>query len=191
MATRTTSTSARSRASAAGTRYGLRADGPYDPDQGFHFDPNKLLVDPYAKRLDRPFVRSPRLRLPREDAVDTAPLVPKAIVGTPELTLQKPKRNVRSPQLFYELNVRGYTMRHPSVQGPLRGTIAGLTTRRVIDHLKYLGVDVVAADADRGLHRRRPSAGARADQCLGLQPDDLLRASIRASRRAVRTSCGT
>ena len=42
---------------------------------------------------------------------------------------------------MYELNVRGYTMRHPSVQGPLRGTIAGLTTRRVIDHLKYLGVD--------------------------------------------------
>src|SRR5690606_29850895 len=126
-----------------GTRYGLRADGRYDPDQGYHFDPNKLLVDPYAKRLDRPFVRSPRLRLPREDAVDTAPLVPKALVGLPEPELQKPKRNVKSPHLFYEMNVRGYTMRHPSVQGPLRGTIAGLTTRRVIDHLKYLGVDVV------------------------------------------------
>jgi glycogen operon protein len=128
---------------AAGAKYGLRADGPYDPDQGFHFDPNKLLVDPYAKRLDRTFVRSPSLRLPREDAVDTAPLVPKAIVRPPEPTLQKPKRNIRSLDLFYELNVRGYTMRHPSVQGPLRGTIAGLTTRRVIDHLKYLGVDVV------------------------------------------------
>jgi glycogen debranching enzyme len=127
----------------SGAKYGLRADGPYDPDQGFHFDPNKLLVDPYAKRLDRPFVRSPRLRLPREDAEDTAPLVPKAIVFPPEPTLQKPKRNIRSLDLFYELNVRGYTMRHPSVQGPLRGTIAGLTTRRVIDHLKYLGVDVV------------------------------------------------
>ena len=44
-----------------GTRYGLRADGPYDPDQGCFFDPMKLLVDPYAKRLDRVFVRSPRL----------------------------------------------------------------------------------------------------------------------------------
>ena len=42
-----------------------------------------------------------------------------------------------------ELNVRGYTMRHPSVQGPLRGTVAALSTRRVIDHLKYLGVDCV------------------------------------------------
>ncbi|MEQ1769607.1 MAG: glycogen debranching protein GlgX [Devosia sp.] len=126
----------------AGARYGLRADGPYDPEQGFHFDPAKLLVDPYAKRLDRVFVRSPRLRLPREDAEDTAPLIPKAIVGSPDLnTPIMPRR--KAPTLMYELNVRGFTMRHPSVQGPLRGTIGALSTRRVIDHLKYLGVDVV------------------------------------------------
>jgi glycogen operon protein len=125
----------------AGTKYGLRADGHYDPAQGFHFDPNKLLVDPYAKRLDRPFVRSPRLRLPREDAVDTAPLVPKGLVvrgGNRPVTQRR-----RTPSLIYEMNVRGYTIRHPSVQGPLRGSIAGLTTRHVIDHLQYLGVDTV------------------------------------------------
>ncbi len=125
-----------------GTKYGLRADGPYDPDQGFNFDPNKLLVDPYARRLDRVFVRSPRLRLPREDAVDTAPLVPKAVVLSPQLNKHATPRR-KAPGLMYELNVRGYTMRHPSVQGPLRGTIAGLSTHRVIDHLKFLGVDCV------------------------------------------------
>lgn len=125
-----------------GTRYGLRADGPYDPDQGFNFDPNKLLVDPYARRLDRVFVRSPRLRLPREDAVDTAPLVPKAIVLTPDVNKPASPRR-KAPSLMYELNVRGYTMRHPGVQGPLRGTVAGLSTSRVIDHLKFLGVDCV------------------------------------------------
>jgi len=125
-----------------GAKYGLRADGPYDPDQGLHFDPNKLLVDPYARRLDRVFVRSPRLRLPREDAVDTAPLVPKAVVMPPELYKHAMPRR-KAPSLMYELNVRGYTMRHPSVQGPLRGTVAGLTTRRVVDHLKFLGVDCV------------------------------------------------
>lgn len=125
-----------------GVKYGLRADGPYDPDQGLHFDPNKLLVDPYARRIDRVFVRSPRLRLPREDAVDTAPLMPKAVVMSPQLNKhQTPRR--KAPNLMYELNVRGYTMRHPSVQGPLRGTVAGLTTRRIIDHLKFLGVDCV------------------------------------------------
>ena len=125
----------------AGAKYGLRADGFYDPAQGYHFDPHKLLVDPYAKRLDRPFVRSPRLRLAREEAVDTAPLVPKAIGaggGNPPLL---PRR--KQPTLFYELNVRGYTMRHPSVQGALRGTIAALTTRQVIDHFHFLGVDTV------------------------------------------------
>ena len=125
-----------------GTKYGLRADGPYDPDQGFNFDPNKLLVDPYARRIDRVFVRSPRLRLPREDAVDTAPLMPKAVVMSPELNNRASPRR-KAPTLMYELNVRGFTMRHPSVQGPLRGTVAGLTTQRVIDHLKYLGVDCV------------------------------------------------
>lgn len=124
-----------------GAKYGVRADGPYDPDQGLHFDPNKLLVDPYAKRLDRVFVRSPQLRLPREEAVDTASLIPKAIVTSPIKQTARPRR--RRPNLIYELNVRGYTMQHPSVQGPLRGTIGALTTRRVVDHLKYLGVDVV------------------------------------------------
>jgi len=125
-----------------GVKYGLRADGPYDPEQGLHFDPNKLLVDPYARRLDRVFVRSPRLRLPREDAVDTAPLMPKAVVISPQINKHATPRR-KAPRLMYELNVRGYTMRHPSVQGPLRGTIAGLTTQRVIDHLKFLGVDCV------------------------------------------------
>jgi glycogen operon protein len=125
----------------AGAKYGLRADGPYDPAQGFHFDPNKLLVDPYAKRLDRPFVRSPRLRLPREDAVDTAPLVPKGLVAGGRNRPAMPRR--KAPNLIYEMNVRGYTIRHPSVQGPLRGSIAGLTTRHVLDHLQYLGVDTV------------------------------------------------
>src|SRR5690606_24807636 len=124
-----------------GTRYGFRADGAYNPDQGYFFDPHKLLVDPYARRLDRVYVRSPRLRLPRSDAVDTAPLIPKAVVigatNKPAMPRRKP------PGLVYELNVRGYTMRHPSVQGPLRGTVAALTTQRVIEHLQYLGVDTV------------------------------------------------
>lgn len=125
----------------AGTRYGLRADGEYNPEQGYFFDPQKLLVDPYARRLDRVFVRSPRLRLDRQEAVDTAPLIPKAVVVSDGNESIMPRN--RAPKLMYELNVRGFTMRHPSVQGPLRGTVAALTTRRVIDHFKYLGVDTV------------------------------------------------
>lgn len=127
---------------AAGASYGLRADGRYDPAQGYYFDPNKLLVDPYARRIDRTFVRSPKLRLPREESVDTGPLVPKAIVQG-EATASPLEHDTTRPHLIYELNVRPFTMRHPSVQGPLRGTVAGMTTGFVIDHLKHLGVDVV------------------------------------------------
>jgi glycogen debranching enzyme len=125
----------------AGARYGLRADGPYDESQAYFFDPQKLLVDPYAKRLDRVFVRSPRLRLNRSEAVDIAPLVPKAIVVGEAWENVAPRR--KAPSLIYEMNVRGFTMRHPGVQGPLRGTIAALTTQRVIDHLKHIGVDTL------------------------------------------------
>lgn len=126
----------------AGARYGLRADGPYDPAQACFFDPNKLLVDPYARQIDRTFVRSPKLRLPRKESVDTASVMPKAIVqGAHRDPVEI--HDTSRPHLIYELNVRPFTMRHPSVQGPLRGTVAGLTTSQVLDHLTYIGVDVV------------------------------------------------
>lgn len=125
----------------AGVRYGLRADGPYDPEQGYYFDPNKLLLDPYARQIDRTFVRSPRLRLPRSAEEDTAPVMPKAIIVEEGGAPLSPRSE--APKLIYELNVRGFTMRHPSVQGPLRGTVAGLTTKQVVSHLEYLGVNVV------------------------------------------------
>jgi glycogen debranching enzyme len=125
----------------AGAKYGLRADGQYDPARGFHFDPDKLLVDPYARRIDRPFVRSPRLMQPRAAGTDTAPLMPKGIVMGARAAPASPRR--RAPHLFYELNVRGYTMRHPAVAGELRGTVAALGTPEVIEHFKRLGVDTV------------------------------------------------
>ncbi|MCD7060165.1 glycogen debranching protein GlgX [Pelagibacterium xiamenense] len=126
----------------AGVRYGLRADGPFDPAQGYHFDPNKLLVDPYARQIDRTFVLSPKLRLPRSESVDTAPLIPKAIIQG-ERREPVEIHNTSRPNLIYELNVRPFTMRHSAVQGPLRGTVGGLMTREVIEHLKHIGVDVV------------------------------------------------
>ena len=53
------------------SRYGLRAYGPFDPSGGHRFDPSKLLVDPYALAIDRPFVFSTDLSLPPDRAVDT------------------------------------------------------------------------------------------------------------------------
>ena len=75
-----------------GTRYGFRADGRYDPAQAFHFDPARLLVDPYAKRIDRPFALGPDLLHPREAEFDTAALVPKGIVQGASTKPANPRR---------------------------------------------------------------------------------------------------
>ncbi len=63
-----------------GQRYGLRAAGAWMPEHGMMFDEAKLLVDPYAIELDRAFVFDPRLAV---RGVDTAALVPKALVCAP------------------------------------------------------------------------------------------------------------
>ncbi len=122
-----------------GARYGYRAHGRYAPDHGFWFDPSKLLVDPYAKELDRPFAHDPRLSV---FGTDTAALVPKAIVTDDPLA--KPLRPLLPKGGFvYELAVKAFTMRHPDVPAEQRGTVAALAHPAVIAHLKRLGVDAV------------------------------------------------
>lgn len=126
-----------------GARYGLRADGPYDPDRGLWFDPTKLLVDPYAVAIDRPFVYDPRLAAPRDEAVDTAPLTPKAVVTALPAPCAPAPPVFRPGGLIYELQVRAFTMRHPDVPEALRGTVAALAHPAVIAHLRKIGVDAV------------------------------------------------
>ncbi len=128
---------------APGATYGLRADGAYAPEHGFWFDPAKLLVDPYAIALDRPFAFNPRLATPRGAATDTAPLMPKAIV-TALAPPRRPAPPVFSPGgLIYEVPVRPFTILHPDVPVPLRGTVAALAQPAILDHLTRLGVDAV------------------------------------------------
>ncbi len=122
-----------------GTLYGLRAHGQYSPDDGLWYDPSKLLLDPYAKELDRPFVHDIRLG---EYGVDTASLMPKARVVADR------SRDVSPPRydeggLIYEVAVKPFTILHPEVPAALRGTVAALGTPPVIEHLKRLGVSAV------------------------------------------------
>jgi len=124
-----------------GARYGLRADGPYQPAAGHRFDPVMLLVDPYAMELDRPFVYHPGLGLPRNTATDTAALLPKAIVRPPLPPVAAAR--VRPLGLIYELPVKAYTMRHPAVPERLRGTVAALAEPAILDHLVRIGVDTI------------------------------------------------
>jgi len=135
-----------------GTVYGFRVHGPYAPEQGHRFNPNKLLVDPYA--------RSHAGTLKWDDACfgytigaenadlsfderDSAPFVPKSVVVDPQFEWKN--NTVRHPvpwshTIVYELHVRGYTKLHPAVPDHLRGTFAGLASKEVVEHIKSLGV---------------------------------------------------
>jgi glycogen operon protein len=142
-----------------GQAYGYRAEGPWAPEKALLFDASKLLADPYALALDRPFVLDPGLS---ERGLDTAPLVPKSIVCDPADMLLAPPR-FRPGGLIYELNVRGFSMCHPEIPRALRGTIAALAHPLIVSHLTKLKVDAVelmpiAAWIDE---RHLPSLGLR------------------------------
>jgi glycogen operon protein len=125
-----------------GARYGLRADGPWAPDQGLWFDPEKLLVDPYAVELDRRFAYDDRLALPRGSGFDTAQLVPKALARALTPIAHAPPR-FRPGGLIYELNVKGFTRLRGDLPPELRGRISALAHPAVIAHLKKLRVSAV------------------------------------------------
>jgi glycogen operon protein len=123
----------------AGARYGYRAEGIYAPDSGLWFDPSKLLVDPYAGELDRPFRHDPLLGT---FGADTGHLMPKAIVT--RNAYAKPQKPLYQPGGFiYEVAVKPFTMLHPDVPEAQRGTVAALAHPSVIAHLKRIGVDAV------------------------------------------------
>jgi glycogen operon protein len=129
----------------AGTRYGLRAYGPWNPANGHRFNPSKLLMDPWATAIDRPFRLDPLLfdrDGPRPD--DTAALMPKAIAGAPAIhpVTNRPTLDW-DRQVVYELHVRGFTMTHPDIPPAIRGTFAALGHPASIRHLTRLGITTV------------------------------------------------
>jgi glycogen operon protein len=134
-----------------GLLYGYRVHGPYRPEQGKRFNPNKLLIEPYAKRLEGALLWSDahfgyRLGHPKADLSldkrDSAAGTPKSRVIDPAFTWgdDRPPRVPWHDTVIYEAHVRGLTMRHPEVPPRLRGTYAGLATAPVIEHLLRLGV---------------------------------------------------
>ena len=134
-----------------GLIYGYRVHGPYDPENGHRFNPNKLLIDPYAKQLVGELKWSEALfgytiGHPDGDLSfderDSAPFVPKCKVIDPAYTWGRDHR-VSVPwdkTIIYETHVRGISMRHPAVPDAVRGTFAGLANPEVVDHIKKLGV---------------------------------------------------
>jgi isoamylase len=137
-----------------GQLYGYRVHGPYDPKNGHRFNPNKLLLDPYAKATVGPLAwRYPhfgyRLGAEEEDLSyderDNAAGMPKCRVVDTAFTWgeDRPPRTPWSETVIYELHVKGFTKRHPNIPEDLRGTYAGLASAPAIEHLKRLGVTAV------------------------------------------------
>ena len=137
-----------------GLLYGYRAYGPYEPQRGFRFNPHKLLLDPYARRLAGELRWSDalfghRLNSPRADLSfdrrDSAPGMVKGVVTDESFNWadDRPPNVPWSDTVIYEAHVRGLTMLCEDVQTNERGTFAALADSRIIDHLRRLGITAV------------------------------------------------
>ena len=151
--------------------YGYRVYGPYDPAAGHRFNPNKLLLDPYAKAIAgqvrwSDVVYGYRVGSPREDLAfdrrDSARHVPKCRVVETAFTWNDDRQPHTSWEetIILEMHVRGFTIKHPAVDMHQRGTFAALAAPTVIDYLVELGITAIeflpvhAAASDRHLVSR-------------------------------------
>ncbi|BFL62728.1 MAG: glycogen debranching protein GlgX [Roseomonas mucosa] len=136
-----------------GTVYGYRVHGPYEPENGHRFNPNKLLLDPYAKGLVGALKWDPShfgYQMESGDDLsfderDSAPFMPKSRVVDPAFTWGHDRRpNIPwADTIFYETHVKGFTKLHPALPEELRGTYAGMGQPEIVDYIKSLGVTSV------------------------------------------------
>jgi isoamylase len=136
-----------------GTIYGYRVHGPYEPANGHRFNPNKLLLDPYAKatvgelKWD-PAVFGYQMETGDDttfDERDSAPFMPRSRVIDPAFSWGR-DRMPNTPwdaTIVYETHVRGFTKKHPGLPEDLRGTFRGLSHQVTRDYIRSLGVSAV------------------------------------------------
>ena len=140
----------------SGLVYGLRAHGPYAPHEGHRFNPNKLLLDPWAREIVGHFAwRSEHHGYERGhpdgprsfDVRDNAPHALKARVAPPlgpAPGWHNAPRHADAQVVLYEVHVKSFTMMHPDIPAALRGTYAGLAHPAAIAHFKRLGVTTLS-----------------------------------------------
>ena len=140
----------------AGTVYGFRAFGPWDPDGGLYYNPSKLLLDPYGRAIEGSPDLSPALHahhVDHEMYPSTYPLAqsnlnsalhaPHSVVTSGGFEIVDHPNVPADETVVYELHVKGFTKNFPDIPEELRGTYAGLAHPSVIDYLKSLGVTTV------------------------------------------------
>ncbi|HEY2665346.1 MAG TPA: glycogen debranching protein GlgX [Actinomycetota bacterium] len=137
-----------------GQLYGYRVHGAYAPGEGHRFNPNKLLIDPYALEITGGVRLHPEnfgyvIGNPEKDlsfsTADSAAHTPKSVVADPAFSWGDDRRPQRpwNRTVIYECHVKGMTARHPAVPPEHRGTFLGFASEQVIDHLLELGVTAV------------------------------------------------
>ncbi len=134
-----------------GWRYGFRVHGPWMPEWGLFFNPDKLLLDPYALEIDRPSEAHPWLLGVMPDGQrhrrDSGPVASKAVLRPADDGFDwgddHPPDHALEDTVIYEIHVKGFTRRMGGVPGELRGTYAGLGHEAAIGHLSDLGVTAV------------------------------------------------
>lgn len=134
-----------------GQLYGFRADGPWSPKKGHFYNPNKLVLDPYAKAVRGeitwgaevyPYADSDTAAMGLDD---NSAFMPKSVVvdtGFDWGETYKPATPMRD-SIIYELHVKGFTQLHPDVPEQDRGRYLGLTAPAVLEHFKALGVTAI------------------------------------------------
>lgn len=139
----------------AGQVYGYRVYGAYNPLEGKRFNPNKLLFDPYARKLTGKLIwhkaifgydiDSPDLDL-SFSTLDSAPYVPKSVVVDDndfDWSDEVRPHYGYTETVLYETHVKGYTALHPRVEDSCRGKFSGVASPSVTKYLKWLGVTAV------------------------------------------------
>jgi isoamylase len=109
-----------------GQLYGLRADGPWNPDKGQRFNPAKLLLDPYAKAFHGDFDPTSALLLGHDPVFgeterssgDSASAMPKCVLTAPLEPVPDDERPLTpwDRTIIYEAHVKGFTQRHPAIE---------------------------------------------------------------------------
>lgn len=137
-----------------GQLYGYRVYGPYKPQEGLRFNPNKLLLDPYAKAIagtvnwhDSLFgyqIGHPDADLSFSEE-DSAPFIPKSVVVDDNFDWQGDQL-LHIPyheSIIYEMHVKGFTQMHPDIPDEIKGTYAAIAHPVTINYLKQLGITAV------------------------------------------------
>ena len=149
-----------------GTLYGYRVSGPYAPEEGHRFNPNKLLLDPYACSHIGELKWDPAVfgyTIGSKDADlsfdkrDSAPFVPKCVVVDPAFEWRERTARHQVPwdrTILYEAHVRGFTKLHPAVPENERGHFCRPVASEGIEYIKALGHHFDRTVAGANLCRR-------------------------------------